>query len=73
VPDSPETLALMATIDATFLDCPWYSIRQMTRHLRPIRLWGWRRFTSGRGPPPITPELGFFEVSRLLLANLSQA
>ena len=34
VPESPETLALMATIDAAFLDCPWYGSRQMARHLQ---------------------------------------
>ena len=34
VPASAETLALMATIDAAFLDCPWYGSRQMARHLQ---------------------------------------
>jgi putative transposase len=34
VPESPETLALMTTIDAAFLDCPWYGSRQMARHLQ---------------------------------------
>jgi putative transposase len=34
VPESPETLALMAMIDAAFLDCPWYGSRQMARHLQ---------------------------------------
>ena len=34
VPETDETLALMAVIDATFLDCPWYGSRQMARHLR---------------------------------------
>jgi len=33
-PESLETLALMATIDAAFLDCPWYGSRQMARHLQ---------------------------------------
>jgi putative transposase len=37
VPDSAETLALMATIDAAFLDCPWYGSRQMARHLQLCR------------------------------------
>jgi len=34
VPESPETLALMATIDTAFLDMPWYGSRQMARHLQ---------------------------------------
>jgi putative transposase len=34
VPESPETLAMMATIDAAFLDMPWYGSRQMARHLQ---------------------------------------
>lgn len=34
VPETRETLALMAVIDATFLDCPWYGSRQMARHLK---------------------------------------
>jgi putative transposase len=34
VPETPETLALMAVIDATFLDCPWYGSRQMARYLK---------------------------------------
>ena len=33
-PETDETLALMTVIDATFMDCPWYGSRQMTRHLR---------------------------------------
>jgi putative transposase len=32
--ESMETLALMRVIDETFLDCPFYGSRQMTRHLR---------------------------------------
>ena len=34
VPETPETLALMAVIDAAFMDCPWYGSRQMARHLQ---------------------------------------
>jgi putative transposase len=34
VPETAETLALMAVIDASFLDHPWYGSRQMARHLR---------------------------------------
>jgi putative transposase len=34
VPETVETLALMTVIDATFLACPWYGSRQMSRHLR---------------------------------------
>lgn len=34
VSETPETLALMAVIDATFMDCPWYGSRQMARHFR---------------------------------------
>ncbi len=34
VPATAGTLALMAVIDATFLDHPWYGSRQMARHLR---------------------------------------
>lgn len=33
VPETAETLALMAVIDAAFLDHPWYGSRQMARHL----------------------------------------
>lgn len=33
-PESEETLALMAVIDAAFLEMPWYGSRQMVRHLR---------------------------------------
>jgi len=33
VPETAETLALMAAIDASFLDHPWYGSRQMARHL----------------------------------------
>ena len=33
VPETAETLALMAVIDASFLDHPWYGNRQMARHL----------------------------------------
>ncbi len=33
VPETAETLALMAIIDASFLDHPWYGSRQMARHL----------------------------------------
>ena len=33
VPESEETLALMAVIDTVFMDCPWYGSRQMARHL----------------------------------------
>lgn len=29
VPETAETLALMAVIDASFLDHPWYGSRQM--------------------------------------------
>lgn len=32
--ESVETLALMRVIDETFLECPFYGSRQMTRHLR---------------------------------------
>ena len=34
VPETAETLALMAAIDASFLDHPWYGSRQMARHLK---------------------------------------
>ena len=34
VPETAETLALMALIDASFLDHPWYGSRQMARHLQ---------------------------------------
>ena len=34
VPETAETLALMAVIDASFLDHPWYGSRQMARHLQ---------------------------------------
>jgi len=34
VPETAETLALMAVIDAAFLDMPWYGSRQMARHLQ---------------------------------------
>ena len=34
VPETAETLALMAVIDASFLDHPWYGSRHMARHLR---------------------------------------
>ncbi len=33
VPETADTLALMAVIDASFLDHPWYGSRQMARHL----------------------------------------
>ena len=33
VPETDETLALMAEIDTVFMDCPWYGNRQMARHL----------------------------------------
>ncbi len=33
VSETAETLALMAVIDASFLDHPWYGSRQMARHL----------------------------------------
>jgi len=33
VPETGETLALMAVIDTSFLDHPWYGSRQMARHL----------------------------------------
>lgn len=33
VPETAQTLALMAVIDASFLDHPWYGSRQMARHL----------------------------------------
>ena len=36
VPETAETLALMAVIDASFLDHPWYGSRQMARHLQPL-------------------------------------
>lgn len=32
--ETAETLALMAVIDASFLDHPWYGSRQMARHLK---------------------------------------
>lgn len=32
-PEPEETLALMAMIDAAFLEMPWYGSRQMVRHL----------------------------------------
>ena len=34
VPATAETLALMAVIDAAFMDHPWYGSRQMGRHLK---------------------------------------
>ena len=34
VPETDETLALMAVIDETFRECPGYGSRQMARHLR---------------------------------------
>ena len=34
VPETDETLALMAAIDTVFMDCPWYGSRQMARHLQ---------------------------------------
>ena len=34
VPETADTLALMAVIDASFLDHPWYGSRQMARHLQ---------------------------------------
>ena len=34
MPETDETLALMAVIDASFLDHPWYGSRQMARHLQ---------------------------------------
>ena len=34
VAETAETLALMAVIDALFLDHPWYGSRQMARHLQ---------------------------------------
>lgn len=34
VPETEETLALMAAIDETFMECPWYGSRQMARRLR---------------------------------------
>ncbi len=34
VPETAGTLALMAAIDASFLDHPWYGSRQMARHLK---------------------------------------
>jgi putative transposase len=34
VPETDETLALMAVVDETFMECPWYGSRQMARHLR---------------------------------------
>ena len=33
MPETVETLALMTVIDETFMECPWYGIRQMARHL----------------------------------------
>ena len=33
-PEADENLALMRTIDAQFLETPWYGSRQMVRHLR---------------------------------------
>lgn len=36
LPETDATLALMEVIDATFLDCPWYGSRKMTRHLKRI-------------------------------------
>ena len=33
VPEATETLALMAVIDALFLDHTWYGSQQMARHL----------------------------------------
>jgi putative transposase len=44
VPESREALALMAAIEAAFLDMPWYGSRQMARHLqRPGHAVGRRR------------------------------
>ncbi len=34
VPETEETLALMAVIDAVFMDCRWYGSRQMAWHLQ---------------------------------------
>jgi putative transposase len=43
-PETAETLALMAVIDASFLDHPWYGSRQMARHLQRLgHLVGRRR------------------------------
>ena len=44
VPETDETLALMAEIDTVFMDCPWYGSRQMARHLQRLgRAVGRRR------------------------------
>jgi len=32
--ETPLNLALMRRIDETFLETPWYGLRQMARHLR---------------------------------------
>ena len=43
-PESEETLALMAVIDAAFLEMPWCGSRQMVRHLgRVVQHVGRRR------------------------------
>ena len=34
VGETAENVALMRLIDAQFLETPWYSTRQMARHLR---------------------------------------
>ncbi|MDQ1231573.1 hypothetical protein QE379_002999 [Sphingomonas sp. SORGH_AS 879] len=43
VPETAETLALMAAIDASFLDHPSYGSRQMARHLKHLGHAVWRR------------------------------
>lgn len=57
VPETAETLALMAVIDAAFLDMPWYGSRQMARHLQRLghRVGGRRvrRLMAKMGLSPI--------------------
>jgi putative transposase len=57
VPETAETLALMAVIDAAFLDMPWYGSRQMARHLQrlghPVGRRRVRRLMAKMGLSPI--------------------
>lgn len=57
VPEKAETLALMAVIDASFLDHPWYGSRQMARHLgrlgHPVGRRRVRRLMAKMGLVPI--------------------
>ena len=57
VPETADTLALMAVIDASFLDHPWYGSRQMARHLQrlghPVGRRRVRRLMAKMGLAPI--------------------